>query len=39
LQVLQGLPVVDPNTEGEDAVDPFFWVVFMVVFAGDGLAS
>jgi hypothetical protein len=35
----EGLPVVDPNAEREAGVDPFFQVVVVVVFAGNGLAS
>jgi hypothetical protein len=34
--VLKG---VDPDAEREDLVNPFFWVAFIVVFAGDWLAS
>ena len=39
LQVLKGLPSVDPNAEGEDVVDPVFRIFVFVVFARDGFAS
>lgn len=31
--------VVEPDAEGEDFVDPIFWVFFFIVFTGDGFAS
>jgi len=30
------LPSVDPNAEGEDVVNPFFWVTIVIVFARYG---
>jgi len=33
------LPGVDPDTEGEDFVDPFFWVTVVGVFAWDWFSS
>jgi len=39
LEVVNMLPGVDPYAEGECVVDPFFWIVFIFIFTGNGLAS
>jgi len=39
LETLHALPVVSPDAEGVDFVDPVFRVVVFVIFAGDGFVS
>jgi hypothetical protein len=33
------LPGVNPDAEGKDVTDPFFWVAIVFIFSRDGFAS